>query len=94
MMPSMRRETVEQILAEREIQGRDGRYDIPSEEVVTLLVGQSSFITVAGIVALGLGDTYLWAESHKGGVTYIEYESLRGVAFDPKKVADRHAGFV
>jgi hypothetical protein len=90
----MRRETLEHILAERKIRAEKGRHSIPSDQVVTMLIGAERITTVGGIVCLTLQKECLVAESRKGTSTYVEYDLVRGVSFEPKDVADRQAGFV
>jgi hypothetical protein len=94
IMGGMRRETVEQILADRQIELEDGAYAIPEDERVTLLVGHDQVTAIGGIVKLTLASGYLLAESRKGTKTYTEYETIRALSFELKEVADRQAGFV
>lgn len=94
IMWGMRRETVEQIFADRHIKSKDGTFVIPEDERVTLLLGQEQVTAIAGIVKLSLKAGYLLAESRKGTKTYTEYETIRALAFELKEVADRQAGFV
>ncbi len=94
MMRYMQREIVEQILADRKIEPKNDRYPIPKDAVATVLLGGSKLTTVSGVVSLTLKPGYLLAESKKGSHSYFEYEVVRGLSFEPKDIADRHAGFM
>ncbi len=94
MIEIMRRKTVEQILADRQIKAKDDTYEISDDEVVNLLIGQDRVMSVAGVVSLTLTSDYLLAQSKKGRRTYLEYELVRAISFESKEVTDRQAGFV
>ena len=90
----MKRETLELILSDRQIKASNSVYEIPEEEIVTLLIGREQTSSISGITKITLSKAYLKAETKKKVQTYIEYESIRALSFVSKEVANRSAGFV
>ena len=90
----MKRETIEQIFADRKLEAKKGVIEVPEDEVVSVLIGQGRLSAVGGIVSFVLEKEYLRTTSKKGSVTYLDYEIVRALSFESKEVADRHAGFV
>lgn len=89
----MRRETVEQILADRQLQAKDGAFNLVDDEVASLIIGRDSLTAISGVIELRLHQDYLQALSRKSTTTYVEYELVRALAFESKELADRQAGF-
>lgn len=90
----MKREALEQILKDRQIKGAGGVFDIPENESATLVVGEDRVSTIGGIAKLTLKANFIKVKSKKGVETYLEYDLVRAVSFEPKEVTDRTAGFV
>ena len=67
---------------------------MPEKVVVSVLIGTSPLTAIPNICKVTLNDDYLVAESRKGTSTYLEYDIVRALAFEPKEIADRQAGFV
>ena len=90
----MKKETIQRILTGRRLKSKDGGYDIPENEVASLLIGQSTVTALPGVRRVTLADDHIVVETRKGSCTYLEYELVRAVAFENKEIADRQAGFV
>lgn len=89
----MKKETLTKILEKQKVKSQNGRYSIPDNEVVTLMIGQAALTTLNNIVELVLEADYLAVKSKKKVTTYVEYDFVRTVSFDLKENADRSAGF-
>ena len=94
MMGHMKRETLEHVLAERQVKGKNGSFKIPDSHVATLLLGSDRDSLRVEVCELSLQELHLSAESKKGTRTYVEYDAVQAITFEPKEEADRRTGFV
>jgi hypothetical protein len=89
----MQRKTVERILAARGAKPTEEGLSIAEDEVATLLLGGDPPVAVQGVVRFRLHEDVLEGVSREGARTYLEYDALRALTFEPKGVADRRSGF-
>jgi hypothetical protein len=89
----MKRETLERILSSRGAKKKGKALDVPEGEVATLMVGGEPSRPLPGIVAFVLDDDVLQAVTRKEAHTYVEYDAVTAVTFEPKELADRRTGF-
>ena len=90
----MERSTFEQILKKRKLRKSGSAYSVPEDEVASLLVGRGTVSALAGLVSFDLQDGFILVTTRKETQTYVEYDMVRAVSFEPKEVADRRTGFV
>jgi hypothetical protein len=89
----MTRDTLERILAERKAKKEKAGYSLPEGEVATLLLGTGPIHPIPGVVRFSPGDAVLVVCTRKGADTYLQYEAIQAVTFEPKELADRRTGF-
>lgn len=90
----MQRETVEEIFKERGLSCEDDVFTVPEDEIATILVGRGTVNALPGIIRFVMRSSFLVVTTRKGTQTYVEYEVIRALSFEPKEVADRRTGFV